>query len=364
MTIHCEIEVFTESAHLNQLFTGFSILNRIGFLKLKQTFPLYLRDQVDQREPQRFDFDHEAILKVRINNQIDVIYDVHDNGNIDENLLESCHYYFKRSYSLQHIDGLKYKSKIFPLGLNYAVTTDYVDRFRLERSRIHKGIERFKSVTKALRLDRLGLLPVESYRIDKLHSPPNFELPSRVIFMVRTWDPESLPDTTQKNVTIEMNKFRVECVRALRAEFGQKFYGGVAVDEYSREKFPEFLLADDTNSRKSNYIEILKGFPVCITTSGLFGSNGWKLAEYVSFSKAIVTEPLRYGVPGGFRDGKNYLSFNNPDELIDQTNLLMQDREMRYSMMIENWSYYQNYVRPDSLILNSIKKIFNTKSTD
>ena len=100
-----------------------------------------------------------------------------------------------------------------------------------------------------------------------------------------------------------------------------------------------------------------------MTTVGLNGSNGWKLGEYVAFSKAIVTEPLRFRVIGDFEKEKNYLEFVNPEELIESVTRLYEDRNLRMAIMMNNYRYYQSYVRPDALVLNSLAAVFRRVDT-
>jgi hypothetical protein len=99
----------------------------------------------------------------------------------------------------------------------------------------------------------------------------------------------------------------------------------------------------------------LREFPICVATVGLNGSNGWKLAEYVAASKAILSEPLVYEVPGEFTHEKNYLQFQTPDELVETAVKLIEDAELRSSMMHANRQYFREYVRPDAMVRNSLK---------
>lgn len=114
------------------------------------------------------------------------------------------------------------------------------------------------------------------------------------------------------------------------------------------------MLDQGNESTKSNYIKQLKQHTICIATTGLHGSIGWKLAEYVAFSKAIVTEMLRYKVPGSFDNYKNYLEFTTPEQCVEKVSDLLQNRAARNKMMEHNYSYYNNHLRPDALVLNTI----------
>ena len=64
-----------------------------------------------------------------------------------------------------------------------------------------------------------------------------------------------------------------------------------------------------------------------MASTGLHGSTGWKLAEYVAAGRAIVTEPLRYTLPGGFEEGKNYKTYTSPAECEEQLRQLLADRK-------------------------------------
>jgi hypothetical protein len=87
---------------------------------------------------------------------------------------------------------------------------------------------------------------------------------------------------------------------------------------------------------------------------GLHQSIGWKFAEYVAASKAIVSETLHYDVPGAFGEGRNYLSFRTPEECVEAVSRLIRDDRLRQMIMRNNWNYYRRHVRPDRLVLGSL----------
>jgi hypothetical protein len=79
-------------------------------------------------------------------------------------------------------------------------------------------------------------------------------------------------------------------------------------------------------TNKRHYLELVRSHAVCIATTGLHGSTGWKFSEYVAAARGIVTEPLRYEVPGDFKSEQNYLEFTNEDELIAGISDLVRNR--------------------------------------
>jgi hypothetical protein len=140
----------------------------------------------------------------------------------------------------------------------------------------------------------------------------------------------------------------------LRREFGNAFFGGIAPGKEACERFSDAVVPDARLCRPRNYLALLRQFPICVATSGLWKSNGWRLAEYAAQGKAIVTERLAYGVPGTFTPGANYLDFGTAEECVTAATRLMSDRQLRVQMSINNYHYYRSHVRPDSLVLNSL----------
>lgn len=100
----------------------------------------------------------------------------------------------------------------------------------------------------------------------------------------------------------------------------------------------------------------MKECSICITTIGLHFSNVWKLGEYVSQGKAIITEKMIYEVNGNFNKGDNYLEFESPDELVDQVNKILSNKKYMKSMMNKNNEYYRMYLAPDKVVFNALKK--------
>jgi hypothetical protein len=177
--------------------------------------------------------------------------------------------------------------------------------------------------------------------------------------MTHLWDPDIRSAKAEllgldKRAKERINEMRVGCIRALKRELGPRFFGGIVPDEYSARYFTDCLLPNDQLARKGNYMALLRQYPIGIATTGLFGSVGWKYAEYISHSKAIVSEKLNYKIPGPMENGKNYLEFDNPDECVSAAKRLLEDHALRYEMMLNNYRYYQSYLKPDSLILNTI----------
>ena len=353
MKLNCEIIAASDVEHLQQIYTGFAKLHREGKIVLGQTIPSDAKKARGADRWVNYKFFNTTVV---LNGTTQICYDTHDWNWIDEEILAGCDFYFKRSYDPQFISTLEHGNRVFPLGLNYQVASSEFDIFKLKRAAFYSGKDRVKATLKGLRIDNL-LRQRETERIDNLESAPDPDIEPRVLFMARAWNPETIESKKQKSAVEAINETRATCIEVLRKELGDKFYGGLAHDEYSKKYFSNALLTDDASSSKRNYLEILKRFPICVATVGLNGSNGWKLAEYVAHSKVILSEPLVYQVPGSFEAGQNYIEFNGADKLAAAAVRLIEDRDLRTEIMANNFAYYNNYVRPDALIANSLNVV-------
>ncbi len=350
--LDCELVAISDSEHVQQIYTGFNLLHRRGVLTLKQTIPGECL--LNRADPGRWVDYHFSNVRVVVNRRTTVCYDMHDWNWIDKDILSDVDFYFKRSYDPRYVPQLRERRKVFALGLNYPVVSSEADIFRFQRAAFYAGAARIKAIAKSVRLDRLLRGRSDAERLDNLEAYPDFRVEPRVLFMARAWDTSRIQDATQKEQVDALNHRRADCVRRLRKEFGVRFFGGLAHDEYSATRFRDALLPDGNLANKRRYVGILKDYPICVATTGLNGSNGWKLGEYVALSKAILTEPLLYEVPGDFGKDTHYLEFTTPDELVHATAHLFGDRHLRCALMMNNHRYYRAYLRPDSLILNSL----------
>jgi len=346
MALECELIVSSNAPHLQQLYTGFSMLHKKGIIKLKQTIK-------PNTEDDRSNLYNDDYLIVIINNKT-LFYDIHDSNEIDLHNLSSCDFYFKRSYSQNKINTLKqYQSKIFPLGLNYEVLPNHVDYFAIKRNWFFcKGTDRLKNTIKTL--DAHNILQF-SEREKYLQSLPLPELPPKILFMTRTWNPYN---KTRKNskVTerVELNDMRAACITELRREFKDDFFGGFMHTSYAKANYPEALLENNEFSKKKNYVDMLRNYPICISTTGLHSSIGWKFAEYIAFSKAIISEKLNFETSNSLSVGTNYLEFCDLNSCLEATHTLFTDKDLRSLLMKNNALYYHKHLKPDQLILQTI----------
>lgn len=332
---HCEIE-FHPIPHLDQIYDGFWKLKQKGII-----------DLVSKRVPLK---NGKPVIKVIVDHKYTLLYDTLDglnwtDGNLDENLDYfksniNCDLYFKRSFDPLIQDYLD-NGSIHPLGLNFPFYYDGDYPFTMK--------ERIMSIVKK------GIMK-NAFKLEAYEYPPIINKEDKILFLCGLWDPDEVKSPELKMQRESINEDRITFVRACKSEFGPQFTGGIQISEYS-QKIAKDILVPTEITNKRNFLSSIKSHNICIATSGLHNSIGWKFAEYIAASRAIISEPLHYKVPGDFDIGKNYLSFESPRELISNIHSLLNDKEKMQSMMLENYNYYNNYVDSEILILNTLMKL-------
>lgn len=277
-----------------------------------------------------------------------IYYDVVDGFGIDNTALNDCDFYFKRSYFKDHVDQIAHGDKIRPLGLNYPVFPSSLD-WHAVRRRVKLADSTITKVRRAL--GAVLLRRQKQLSVDNLHAAPKQQEPG-VLFLTRTWEPDGSPLHGMPGRE-DINHMRAECIRLLREQFGKNCIAGFSVTPYAVNKYPKLLATVDTS--KLHYLKMLKEFAtVCVASTGLHGSIGWKFGEYVAFSKAIISEPLNYVVPDFYVD-RNYQEFRTPKACVEAVQALLDDPERCMRMRRMNAAYYESHLRPDKLVANTLE---------
>ena len=352
--ISCRLYYQSASPHIQQLYTGFRLLQRSGFVRLSQqrrATPI----QYESAAPHLKDAGH-AHLDVLVNGKLRVHFDTHDAEELALGELGNCDFYFKRSYRPEVVNSLPadQQHKVLPLGLNYRVLPDVVDTLSMARALSLTGwsaptLAAFKQALDTN--NRLGFQP----RVGLIQAEPDLRADPNVLFLVAAYDPYDDPHRSQEKIDdrIFINETRARCLRLLKDALGARFTGGFSHNRYAAEQYPDLVVPRGTTGQ-SQYLRTLRSFPICVATTGLHGSTGWKLAEYVAFSKAILSEKLVYEVPGTFTAEQNYIEFTSPEECLNGAVRLIENRALRQKLMQSNATYYREYLRPDALVRNAL----------
>jgi hypothetical protein len=240
--------------------------------------------------------------------------------------------------------------------LNYRVLPDGSDFFAVRRGLALNGVSRatISAVKQALDShNRFGFQP----RLSLMESPPDTSAAPNVLFLVAAYDPYDDPHRSQEKIDdrIFINETRARCIKLLKEALGTRFLGGFGRSTFTLEHYGDLVVPPDSTSQE-NYLKALRTHPICVASAGLHGSTGWKFAEYVAFSKAILSEQLMYDTPGPFERGRNYLEFTSPEECLNGAVRLIEDAGLRQQIMRNNAAYYRDYLRPDALLRNALTR--------
>lgn len=324
MVKNAVINISARAPHLCSVLTGFIMLEKQGKLRLSING--------DAELPQK------GLLEVLIDDKR-LAYDMMDGYNYTSekeinDYITTCDFYFKRSFSdeLNKRIFSQNESKIYKWGFNYLATCAENKFFNDDPS---------KRVIETVNFFR-GRKSLKYFTYDKFEREPDYTADPQILFMTRLWDRSQ---TSEKNID-EINLMRIELVKELKKEYPKNSVCGIYDNELARKICPELILPEKFTNRK-NYIEIMKNSDICIASTGLHGSIGWKTGEYIAASRAIISEKPNYEVTGDFEIGKNFLEFENVDECMKHIDFLVNNPEKIYEMKKRNHEYYQNYLRPD-----------------
>jgi hypothetical protein len=350
-----------QGMHHQQIFAGLSELDRSGVAAVDYT-DLSVPDGPASTLWLQVEF--EDCLK-------SVCYDMHDSGSVvGPERLHAADVYFKRSLTAQTDEGLGERDgrKLRPFGLNVHGVghrdSGFFQRLwheaRIRRRRcvpLARGEWMYRILALASSYRPLAVpVPVKNRFIAKtqdLEASPQRALTGTVLFQTRLWPREVAPRETNLD---ELNDRRAQVVRALRATFGARFRGGLIPTPLAREKYPDCLT--DLPTSQGAYLQELKQAQVGVVTRGLHGSVPWKLAECIASSRCVVSESSVVALPEPLQSGTNLLWFTDVDECLASVDHLLSNPTAATEMQRANAIYYERFVRPDRLVLNTLQAAF------
>ena len=349
---HCEVE-YLPSPHLMQIYAGFFKLQDEGVIDLVL-------------KPRKYEYRTIPVINATINKKYKVIYDTQDGlswiNDSEENNLQyfqqnyPVNFYFKRSFHSKMLDFKPAGCQVYPLGFNYNVHPD--------RNLIHlteKLQDKFKYYIKT-NSKLKSIFNKRFYYAKDFEYYPIKAIRDKVLFLTRVWNPlgEDVFSEEEKLLREKINKTRIMCLEACGQEFGDRFTGGLWQDDFSDAHFRHYVLPI-SQTNKSTFLKRVREHTICIATTGLYKSIGWKMGEYVAASRAIVSEKLQFEVPGNFKKDQNYFEFENQDQLLEKIDTLLRNKELLIQTMKNNYQYYNNYLKPDILVLNTLLTIANNE---
>ena len=351
--------------HMTQIISGLYDLAAKGRIRLE--FTSNFENEVKNTM-------HQFVLWMQITDNNSgkvrrVCFDLFDAKEIHSfERLTLCDVYFKRSYNSEYINRIEEsnRTKIFPYGLNFRCRTKnerhFLKRFILfhlcRKTLFKKSFQLLHSffiefIEYILLKRNIELFIYKPLTVEDFLRKPDEPTEDLILFQTRVWHPEEVPAIDGERLK-DINDMRAETVRALRKRFGKQFVGGLAHTELAREYYSDCLAYEKTD-RKS-YINIVKKGLIGITTTGLHGSIGGKLPEYLAASMCVITEPLECELPLPLVDNENYLTFSDPDECIHMCERILDNPHLQEQMREQNYKYFLNQAEPSQIILKCLTK--------
>lgn len=348
--LECTLIAHANEHHLQQVYTGFAQLARKGEIRLRQ-----ILNPMPLMQPELA----EHLVSIRETHLVVEVggyrfgYDVHDSGYVPEDLLGQVDLLFKRSWEPKQVAASSRPERILPLGANLWVHADPPDWHAVKRVFLHRNKRFVIELARAFGMEK-ALRSVFTPRVADLEAAPPVDMPPRILFLAEAWDPAGGVNPATTRERLQINQMRAQCMRGLREQFGELVTCGFRNSDFSRSAFPDLVVTDTTITSKYNYLQLVRAHPICICSSGLHRSVGWKFAEYLSMSRAIVSERLHMRLPGPMAAGVNYIEFADAEQCVAAVAELVHDKDRRAAMMQANHDYYLNWLRPDALVRRSL----------
>ena len=366
-TLLFNLDNFT--THNSQIMAGFKMLDDAKIIRIKNAEPCKTFRTGGH-------YEHNSMVEADFNGKI-IAYDTADGyqsihrKDVFDSQLDRLTYYFKRSYDESFHNGMRNADKVKSLGLNYFCTckgNPYDKYYPQDGFKI-------KDVVPMLLHKRNARTQAFDYSMFESNSEKYDSY--NLLFLTRLWDSAGItadsiqktyPYFTIEEASLEAEKWknsldvatkdRIEYIRSLREHFGNRIIAGVSTDSFSQKLCPDLIIESNITDR-NNFIGMIKKNYICLTSEGLHGSIGWKFAEYIAAGKAVITEPLAYTVPYGFEEDKNYFVYSDIESCIGNCEKLINNPELVHETESLNREYYSNHLRPDKLILDTLKIVFN-----
>lgn len=335
--IKVHAQIVCKRPHLSEVLVGFLLLQQAGLVDFSYSF----EEQFATENP------YLSYLFADIDGK-KVVFDMNDGYDFSfeavNQILDNTDFYFKRSFSTEKNRQFspQNRSKLYRWGLNYHVTCpgnplDQQTGWRALKEDI------FQIAANGAR--RSYFTP------ERFESGAGEKSAGNILFLARLWEPIGEPAVDEDRTQI--NRMRIALVERMRREYGSRFLGGIQYSAYAKKLAPE-LLVPVAMTRRKNFLHTVKSCDICIGTTGLFGSVGWKTTEYVAAARAIINEKLQYEAPGDFSSPKNYLEFLTADDCMEKTAYLLEHPEAVAQMKRQNEAYYQQWVRPDQKMRHAL----------
>lgn len=254
--------------------------------------------------------------------------------------LRDCTAYFKRSYHAPDVAKLpvELQGKVYPLNPIFATWTRspvWTWRvFWVLLCQPGSWSQRRRALITFCQLSDL-----EVYE-----APPAEPKRPKVLFQTRLWNPAE-----EKGDWVEpTNHHRIELVRALRRELGERLVGGLIREPYAEQHYPELItnLTTTGKAKRPQFIRLCRQFLVRINIRALFDAIPYSLGETLAANNCLVSEPIRNTCANPLHADQHYLAFSNPSECAAHCRALLDSPSRAQALREAAYEYYRQAVAP------------------
>ncbi|MDR2148642.1 MAG: hypothetical protein LBE91_19550 [Tannerella sp.] len=115
------------------------------------------------------------------------------------------------------------------------------------------------------------------------------------------------------------------------------------------DSIPRELLYYKYLSNKT-YTENLKKSLFVFNTPAVHNCHGWKLGEFLSMGKAIISTPLKNELPVPLEHGMHVYFVEKEQDIKESVALLLKDKKLRHNLERNAKMYYDDYASPAKVI--------------
>lgn len=269
-----------------------------------------------------------------------IVIDFRDKTNINTRALEWCDVYgkvnFNHNATISMAESLRLKIK--PIGPNFGV--------KLWNSPVsyYYMTSNFAKSHNSLAVKFRTFLSGYNWMVKREY--------------LKFYEPKSSKDSVffisslykeKDDYTKQTNHLRASYIRAC-IKLVENFSGGLLANS----DHPQYSTYKDiiTNSYVGHldYIANIKNSSFVFNTDSLWGCLGWKLAEFLSMGKVIISTPLSNDLPYPLEHKKNIYFIENEDEIELAISELNQNKNLRHTLEINARKYFTEWLSPDVVI--------------
>lgn len=280
------------------------------------------------------------LLVLRHQNDL-IAFDPADRSDqFHEDALRECRIYFKRSFYPSDAARFptRWREKIRPLNPMFATW------IRSRRWTARTMWVLFRQPDPWPRRRRALITFCQLSQLPIYEATPVEPKKPYVLFQTRLWNPAE----EKGDWVAPTNAHRVELVRALRRELGDRLVGGLIREPYAEQHYPDLItnLTLSGRAKRPEFIRLCRQFLVRINIRALFDAIPYSLGETLAANNCLVSEPIRNTCALPLAAGQHYLSFTSPKECATLCRELLELSSRTRALREAAHEYYRHAVAP------------------